>query len=219
MHRSGEASGSARRRDGPFAPGRFRDDVGLVGQPLPRRPAGLLQGRDILGHAVRKAVRFQEQNDLLHGIELRIVGRQMQERQVGGNEKVARAKPACAVRHDYAVGTRRHSRAGRRHMLVHGRGVGPVRHVGDAAAALCAGGAQQIDLAIAMVAHDARALLSMRPDPRRHPLAHTLEAAPIAPRRVVIFRASHVLKKRIAKGLSGGRDANSAESPASGVGS
>ena len=111
MHRSGEASGSARRRDGPFAPGRFRDEVGLVSQPLPRRPAGLLQGRDILEHAVREAVRFQEQNDLLHGIDLRIVGRQMQERQVGGNEKVGRAMPACAVRHDYAVGTRRHSRA------------------------------------------------------------------------------------------------------------
>ena len=142
----------------------------------------------------------------------------MQERQVGGNEKVVRAMPACAVRHDYAVGTRRHSGAGRRHMLVHGRGVGPVRHVGDAAAALCGGGAQQIDLAIATVAHDARALLPMGPDPRRHPLAHTLEAAPIAPRRVVIFRASHVLKKRIAKGLSGGRDGISAESPASGVG-
>ena len=47
---------------------------------------------------------------------------------------------------------------------------------------------------------------------------HTLEAAPIAPRRVVVFRASHVLKKRIAKGLSVGRDDSSAESPASGVG-
>lgn len=47
---------------------------------------------------------------------------------------------------------------------------------------------------------------------------HTLEAAPIAPRRVVIFRASHVLKKRIAKGLSGGRDGSPAESLASGAG-
>ncbi len=34
----------------------------------------------------------------------------------------------------------------------------------------------------------------------------TLEAAPIAPRRVVVFRASQVLKERIAKGLAGGRD-------------
>ena len=35
---------------------------------------------------------------------------------------------------------------------------------------------------------------------------HTLEAAAIAPRRVVAFRASHVLKKRIDKGLSGTSD-------------
>ena len=35
----------------------------------------------------------------------------------------------------------------------------------------------------------------------RNPL--TLEAAPIAPRRVVAFRASHLLKKRIDEGLSG----------------
>ena len=34
----------------------------------------------------------------------------------------------------------------------------------------------------------------------------TLETAPISPRRVVVFRASHVLKQRIDKGLSGGGD-------------
>ena len=34
----------------------------------------------------------------------------------------------------------------------------------------------------------------------------TLEAAPISPRRVVAFRASHVLKKRIDKGPLGGRN-------------
>ena len=35
---------------------------------------------------------------------------------------------------------------------------------------------------------------------------HTLEAAPISPRRVVVFRASQLLKKRIDKGLSGSSD-------------
>lgn len=34
----------------------------------------------------------------------------------------------------------------------------------------------------------------------------TLEAAPIAPRRVVTFRASGVLKARIDEAMSGGRD-------------
>lgn len=35
MNRHSEASGSARWRDGPAAPARFRDDAGLPGQPLP----------------------------------------------------------------------------------------------------------------------------------------------------------------------------------------
>ena len=34
----------------------------------------------------------------------------------------------------------------------------------------------------------------------------TRAAAPIVPRRVVVFRASHVLKKRIGKGMSGGEN-------------
>ena len=34
----------------------------------------------------------------------------------------------------------------------------------------------------------------------------TLKTAPITPRRVVSFRASHVLKKRIDNGMSGGGD-------------
>ena len=38
----------------------------------------------------------------------------------------------------------------------------------------------------------------------RNPL--TLEPAPISPRRVVAFRASHLLKKRIDKALSGSSD-------------
>ena len=69
----------------------------------------------------------------------------MQQRQVGGNEKIARAMPACPVVYDHAVRTRRHSLADNRQMLVHRRRVGPFRHMGDADAALRAGGAEQID--------------------------------------------------------------------------
>ncbi len=87
-----------------------------------------------------------------------------------GNEKVARAMPARPVQHNHAVRTRRHGRADRRQMLVHRRRVRSVRHVGDADAALRAGGAEQTGVAIAMVAHDARTLLPIRPDPCRHPL-------------------------------------------------
>ena len=36
----------------------------------------------------------------------------------------------------------------------------------------------------------------------------TLKTAPITPRRVVSFRASHVLKKRVDNGTSGGRDSS-----------
>lgn len=41
---------------------------------------------------------------------------------------------------------------------------------------------------------------------RRGRNPRTLEAAPIAARRVVVFRASQVLKRRIARGMSGGGD-------------
>ena len=95
MNRYSEASGSARWGYGPAAPGRIGDDVVLVGQPLPPRPAGVSQGGDVLEHVVGEAVRFQEQNDLLHRIEFRTVGRQMHERQVGGTRRSPeRCQPA-----------------------------------------------------------------------------------------------------------------------------
>ena len=90
---------AARWHHGPVARGRFRDDMGLVGPPLPRGPAGVLRDSDIFERAVREAVRSQEQNDLLHRVEFRTAGRQMRESQVGWwNEKTVRSMPTCPIR-------------------------------------------------------------------------------------------------------------------------
>lgn len=130
-----DESGSAPRGHGPGAPGRLRDDVGLVEQPLPRHPAGVLQGGDVPENPVDEAVGFQEQNDLLHPVELQTKGRELHQRQIAGNDEVARAMRTRAVEDDHAVRTRRHGRANRRQMRVHRRRVRPLRYVGDSDAA------------------------------------------------------------------------------------
>ena len=100
----------------------------------------------------------------------------MLESQLGGNEKIARAVPACPVRNNHPVSTRRQ-------VFVHQRCVRPVRHVGDADSVLRAGGAERMDAAIATVARDAGAafrmdhpegLLDFSHDVPKPPACHTV---------------------------------------------
>ena len=94
---------SARQGDGSASPGRFGNDFGLNHCHAVQQASF----RAAISLNTRLAVRLQEQNDLLHRIEFRTVGRQMQERQVRRNEKIA--MPTGAVQHDHAVRAPRRS--------------------------------------------------------------------------------------------------------------
>ena len=78
--------------------------------------------------------------------------------------------PSCPVEHDDANASRRDGRADGLRMRVHRRRVRPLRHQPRRLAARPARGPEQVAVAVAMVADDARASPTTRPQARHHAL-------------------------------------------------
>ena len=78
---------------------------------------------------VAQKVLAQELPDILDGVQLRRVGREMEQAEIGWHHKPpAQFVPPRAVERDHRMGTRCHQRADLRQMQVHCQGVGLWQH-------------------------------------------------------------------------------------------